>query len=404
LYEPGLIFVGGADDLDIRDYRRLMDGIYTTKTAEELYDAKKLERFIALLKNEKPPLIAPQDAKSFRFMPLRFTPDSYIHQNLVYPEVGSTDTMRLLPRGLDIMAVLGSERAYEILDKVLGETRYKGYGAQVKMLRDQFSDVRADEWWQNIYWGWLYTIMGLLPDFSGSYPPFMRTNAWKDKSLSTALASWTELRHDTVLYVKQTSAEAGEGGEGWSPVIPEPKGYVEANPEFFKRLSRLIELSYGGLKERNMLPEEVAAKTDKFKGIAARLEAISEKEVRGAALSEDDYAFIRGFGSELEYLTIFFNEGESLYSISETEVSLVADVATDRLNDRILHEGVGRVREMDVIVPSELINRITRGGVFTYYEFIEKGKRLNDDDWKLMLKEGKAPRLPEWTDSFIAKE
>lgn len=404
LYEPNLMFVGGADDLHVLDYRRLMSGIYKAKTVEELYDVQKLERFITLLKNEKPPLIAPQDLRSFRFMPQRYTPDSYIHQNLVYDAVGNGENPRLLPCGLDIMAVLGSERAYEILDTVLGETRYERYGTQVKTMREKFSRVSYNEWWQNIYWGWLYTLMGLLPDFSESYPPFMRNTAWKDKSLSTALASWTELRHDTILYVKQTAAEAGEGGEGWSPVIPEPKGYVEANPEFFRRLNKLIAVSYGGLEEKNMLSQEVAGKTKKFREIVARLETISEKEISRTALTDDEYAFIRNFGSELEYLTIFFNEGESNYSISEREVSLIADVATDRLNNRILHEAVGKVREMDVIVPIEDKNQITRGGVFTYYEFVEKGKRLNDDDWKLMLKEGKAPQLPVWTNSFIAKE
>ena len=337
-------------------------------------------------------------------MPQRFTPDSYIHQNLVYdqvpPDVGTAVNPRLLPRGLDIMAVLGSERAYEILDQILEETRYENYDTQVTKLKKEFDVLNTEDWWQNIYYGWLYTLMGVLPEFGSDYPPFMQTTAWQDKSLSTALASWTELRHDTILYVKQSAAEAGEGGEGWAPVIPEPKGYVEPNPEFYQRLEKLITLTYNGLSEKNMLPPELERKSRKFLDIISRLKTIAVKELNNEVLNKDDHTFIRNYGADLEYLSIFFYE--SLTSISEGEVSLIADVATDALNNRFLHEAVGKVREMDVIVEIEGKKQLNKGGVFSYYEFPVDGKRLTDDDWKSMLKEGKAPALPVWTQSFSA--
>ena len=34
-----------------------------------------------------------------------------------------------------------------------------------------------------------------------------------DKNLNTALASWAELKHDTILYGKQSGAECGDGYE-----------------------------------------------------------------------------------------------------------------------------------------------------------------------------------------------
>ncbi|MFC1509457.1 DUF3160 domain-containing protein, partial [Candidatus Omnitrophota bacterium] len=346
--------------------------------------------------------IVPQDGRSFRFMPQRFTPDSYIHQQLVYPEVGTPANPRLLPKGLDIIAVLGSDRASEILDSVLGETKYRNYDTQTAKLKKEFAAVSSDDWNKNMYWSWLYMLMGLLPEFDSQYPPFMHTDAWQDKSLFTALASWTELRHDTILYVKQSAAEAGEGGEGWEPVIPKPQGYVEPNPEFFRRLENLISLSFTGLKEMELLPGELALKTEKFKGLVARLGDIAEKELRGESLNEGDNNFVLEYGSELEYLTIFFYE--ALTSIYDQNISLIADVATDRMNNLILHEAVGKVREMDVIVPVKGRKQINRGGIFTYYEFPVEGKRLTDDDWKAMLRTRKAPGLPAWTGSFIADD
>ena len=44
------------------------------------------------------------------------------------------------------------------------------------------------------------------------YPAFMHNNAWTHKDLQTALGSWTELKHDTILYAKQVMAEMGGGG------------------------------------------------------------------------------------------------------------------------------------------------------------------------------------------------
>ena len=63
--------------------------------------------------------------KGFRFMGQRFIPDSYMFQNLVHDKVKG----RAFPLGLDVMAVLGSKRAYDILDS-MGETGYPNYQKQ----------------------------------------------------------------------------------------------------------------------------------------------------------------------------------------------------------------------------------------------------------------------------------
>jgi len=42
---------------------------------------------------------------------------------------------------------------------------------------------------------------------------------------------------------------------------------------------------------------------------------------------------------------------------------------------------------------------LTRGAVFSYYEFTSN-KRITDEEWQAMLKEGRQPALPDWTGSF----
>ena len=61
----------------------------------------------------------------------------------------------------------------------------------------------------------------------------MRTEAWQRKQLQTQLASWAELRHDTVLYAKQ-SYTAGVKCEY-------PTGYVEPYPETYARIKFFAE-------------------------------------------------------------------------------------------------------------------------------------------------------------------
>ena len=67
------------------------------------------------------------------------------------------------------------------------------------------------------------------------YPEAMRTRAWAMKTLNTQLASWTELRHDTLLYVQQSYTMPMLCGY--------PAGFVEPRPEFWQRMNLLAALA-----------------------------------------------------------------------------------------------------------------------------------------------------------------
>jgi len=74
----------------------------------------------------------------------------------------------------------------------------------------------------------------------------MRTRAWALKTLNTQLASWTQLRHDTILYAKQSYTS-------FSACVY-PTGFVEPRVEFWQRLramadraaDRVASLQYDG--------------------------------------------------------------------------------------------------------------------------------------------------------------
>ena len=74
--------------------------------------------------------------------------------------------------------------------------------AAVRAVMDASNRAR---WDSNIYMGWLACLRELsAPTTDAKYPEAMRTRAWAMKTLNTQLASWTQLRHDTILYAKQS--------------------------------------------------------------------------------------------------------------------------------------------------------------------------------------------------------
>jgi hypothetical protein len=344
-----------------------------------------------------------------RFMGQRFVPDSYMFTNLVSPTAGDYEgsgdpfTMemtdlgpwRCFPRGLDVMAVMGSERAYDILEEE-GDTEYVSYDKVLGDLREEFDSFNVSDWNKNLYWSWLYTLDSLIKDFGEGYPTFMQTDSWKDKELQTCLASWAELRHDTILYAKQSYTMAGESSAEPEPE-PEPVvGYVEPVPEFYARIGALTRMTRLGLSGMGALSPGETSRLSSLESVIDRLLQISKKELQNEELEEKDYEFIRNFGENLEDIATGV-ESDGL------ETTMVADVHTDTNTGQVLEEGIGYV---DLIVVAYEVpdgrTLVGAGPVLSYYEFKHPmSDRLTDEKWKGMLSGGETPDRAPWMDSLM---
>ncbi|MGD9497328.1 MAG: DUF3160 domain-containing protein [Armatimonadota bacterium] len=422
LYGPIEFFVGGADDLSYADYLPIAQAVFgAALPLEELASTGKLEQFMARAREQLPaPQIAPffyeADAagnlvgepkvqgRQMRVLGQRFIPDSWVLQQLVSPLVGEPgpDTARDVPMGLDVMAALGSARARQILTETYHQDRYANYEAQLDKVAQRLAQTDESTWRSNLYWGWLYSLMPLLEPKGEGYPPFMRSEAWLDKQLSTALSSWAELRHDTILYAKQSGAEMGAG-----PAAA-PKGYVEPYPEVFARLAWLAWRSREGLAQRDLLPERLAAAYSKLEDVLLFLKAVAEKELTNQPRSAEEYERIQYFGGELERLTLDVVEGgESVghwFEIqNETDRNLACIADVHSFWDQVLQAGVGPAYRIYVVVPHPDGGlQIARGGCFSYWEFPwPAADRLTDEKWQALLASGQAPPQPQWTESFI---
>jgi len=313
----------------------------------------------------------------------------------------ATREVRGFPRGLDIMALLGSQRAWEILESS-GDTQYTDYEKKFYELKDNIDSFRQEDWFKNLYLNWLYVLKSLHGQAGAGYPTFMQTTAWQDKQLNCTLASWAQLRHDTILYVKQSYTMAEKGGLFRPPVV----GYVEPVPEFYSRLLNLTQMTLEGFKK--LIPSQeldnlrVESGLSRFVEILERLLDISKKELANKPLGEEDYNFIENFGSISANLIEIVSGGDiepdALKSV------MIADVHTDGNTRKVLEEGTGYIKTAIIAykLPQGHIV-LGMGPVFSYYEFKQPmDNRLTDEAWREIL-ETNPPDEPKWIGNFSGK-
>lgn len=427
IYTVTSFFAGASDDLGYYEYEPAIEeayggipGAYTLATDEKAY-----ARFVELVGQMDPPAInsipvwegtedIPELKKGFRFMGQRFTIDASVMQQLVYSAVdeNSSGEKRLLPDTLDMPAALGSDTALDLLTRQ-GETDYPGYSENMAQLRQSIRNAPEGLWSASLYASWLYTLNPLLEGKGAGYPSFMRSSEWQKKSLESYAGSFTELKHDTVLYSKQVMAEMGGGPQEKI----DDRGYVEPETEVYRRFQELAQQTMDGLEGYGMLSADEKENLSRLEELAASLLTISEKELRGEVLTDEEYELIRAYGGTLEHLwdeAVKDKADSEWYGTQEMPSALVTDIATDP-NGRVLQIATGRPSVIYVIVPVDGTLRLASGTVFDFYQFEQPlSDRMTDTEWRQrigvwMSEEGTynwnaVVEKPWWTASYRVEQ
>src|SRR5262249_27090580 len=148
------------------------------------------------------------------------------------------------------------------------------YQHNLTAVRNIIDRLPEDAWTESVYADWLGCLRELSrPTTDAKYPEAMRSHAWALKANVTQMASWTQLRHDTVLYAKP-SYTSGEQCEY-------PAGFVEPVPHFWKRFEEMIQRTKAGL-EKLTFPEGAFKEQSKF-ARESRLEHLN-RFARAAAM------------------------------------------------------------------------------------------------------------------------
>ena len=119
-----------------------------------------------------------------------------------------------------------------------------------------------------------------------------------------------------------------------------------------------------------------------------QLSSIAQLQMEGKPISADDYRFIQSVAGALAPLVLPPKLKYNLFNDKEMEMlkmPLIADVATDFAEGRVLYVGTGTPRRIHVFVnDSGGGGRITTGFVFSFYTFSKSlsDGRMNDETWK----------------------
>lgn len=414
--------IGERDSMNPQDMSKFMaetgvDSLaeFAAASDEQLYKAlidgpyglQRIMSQIMYTDPTDPQLVLP---RVYLLLGQRFTLDSYVFNNVTYDRVQDLRTglkvERMLPSELDVQFVLGNDAAAHNLKPELDKYGYQGILHELRFLTDAHPQ---DFWDATFYSGWLAAIRALndTTDFE-SQPEAMRTAAWADKNLNTQTASWAELRHDTLLYVKQSYS----GGEG----CEYPDAYVEPVPAFYARLAHLGQLGGEMVGELANDGFEVTRAQTFFADLSASsatLETIAHKELEGQALTQAEFDFLRGTIEEEMvgcgqtqydgwYAKLFY-DAEKIGEYKPT----IADVHTAPTdaqgNERgwVLHAATGRPMLMVFTVPECGGVKSYIGPISSFHSVLtEQFDRQTDSAWAEVLSQGTPPR-PTWTESFV---
>ncbi len=303
--------------------------------------------------------------------------------------------------------VLGSRAATEQQQQEQQRRKWANYDSQTKKLQGVAQEHLAKQ--ATFYDEWLNALNSLFLPVA-SKQVFATGNPWQYKNLNAGAANWTELKHDTILYSEQSYAESGEGDFFEIPPYhpPGPKGYLEPNPVFFRRLGQCIDQMLDRMKRTDFITDEYLDKFTTLHDLARKAEAIAQKEVSGAAITGEDYEWIAGLAREFDRPLLLPRGVDVISDPSDLQMALIADVATDAVHGRVLEVATGTPQRIIVVVKDAYGGtRFTVGYVYSWYQF-PSAKRWADSEWKKVIyTEDPAARKengvqpPSWYSTFL---
>ena len=338
-------------------------------------------------------------------MPQRYQPDGEVLQEMV--DYDNKPTLRGTPKGIDFFAAMGVSAAEKIL--IEEGQKWNGFKSALESMKKRMGEI---DWQETIAKQWMKALKEIsVKDQNAKLPYFMGTPEWDRKDLNAMLASWAELKHDAILYAKQPmGAECGGGG----PPEPVVKGYVEPNVGFWKKAIELLDNTEKLLKEQDMLTTKVSEATGRIREETQFLLAVSEKELAGKTLTDEEYDQLECVGATFENISLDLVRQPDQYLMgwsdvqgADKKVALVADVYTANADNNpeksILVEAVGDADEIYVIVEIGGYLYLTRGAVLSYREFIQPidMPRLTDEEWQQQLEKNPRKGVPDWMKRII---
>ncbi len=350
---------------------------------------------------------AVKPAGSFLLLGQRFIIDSYVTGQLVFDKIlhDGIRVPRMLPSTLDVLFALGNDAAGQLLQSELERFHYAPNLAAVRRLVDGYDNA----FWQgSLFNSWLSAIRGLNPPADrSSLPAVMQTAAWWQRLMNTQLGSWAELRHDNLLYAKQ-SYTAGI-------TCSFPRVYLEPAPEMFIALRDMAEAGdkkFSAWGPSNGIP--FYFKT--CRAVFDTLAVIAQRAKNGEQQTEQEKRFLqralftefgcnpRKYAGWYTRLYIEYGESDPIWK----QDYIVADVHTSPTDEYgapvgwVQHVGTGPINLGVMVLPQNGQEVAFAGPMMSYYEHLATNfNRLTDEEWTLLYH--MAPSLrPDFCNVYLA--
>lgn len=292
--------------------------------------------------------------------------------------------------GIEVAAWLGSDLALASATSVRGSGFDPFVRAAAKKRQIEAADLRTAP---NLYYDALAALFE-TPDPTA--PPFLRGEAWKRKSLQAALAGWAQFRHAWELNAHLNEFTFGD--------FRRPAGFVEPNPEFFRRAGVAISFIVDRLVEQDAFAarsgddEKQAARNRalwtrwrELERLAQEMESAARKQLHGEILDRSEGGWLSNYGEILARIMGY--EGTSWENPLD-DAPRWTTISHEKRSDQNLAVAVGRPRALYVLYPWNGEPILCRGAVMSYYEYWSKD-RLTDTEWQSQLDQS-PPAQPDW--------
>ncbi len=353
--------------------------------------------------------LAGEESVAFLLLGQRYVFDASVLGDLSYGQL-DTDPPRMMPTPLDVAAAVFHNPAAQ---RLLAPERARYGEPYGRALDAKAAEPLPDD---SIYHMWLGALRELSPDprRDATLPAPLTGDAWQRRMLQTQLASWAELRHDNLLYAKQSFT--GEAGCEF------PSAYVDPYPAFYGKLAAIAVRARTTIDRLHLQTGRAPHLVHYFDGMArtmARLRAIAERERANQPMTSDDLEFIDHMVS-LDgrnavctiaidpmgwYAELYYDQKSALW-----HDPVIADVHTQPTDEagnpvgRVLHVSTGMPRVMTVRIQHDggTHAQTYRGIVSSYGELVTRDyQRLTDEEWRDKIR-ARMQGTPAWLATLVA--
>jgi len=320
----------------------------------------------------------------FVFFGEKFTIDSFVFDKMT---AGSSEKENIYKPSLqttfiapEVLINTGIIRDVVNLWMERAKTKYNITQAQVDGYNKAKSEITSElekfDFTISTYHRWVDSLSWLFALTDNNLPYFMQDKLYRYKELNTFQWSYSELKHDTILYVKQAYAEMGMWWEDECsividpPELPVPKWYIEPNIDLIDSILKLTNDTKDFFGDDESYLE--------FAKFLIFVRDIAIKQTKNDTIDDETFEKLRLYYSDM--INILYPK-KVIDGDNDFISALIADIFTSENNGPLY---IATWRPYLMITTIKDINwaRAVIWPVYSTYEFYDSDEPISRSQWR----------------------